>query len=54
MADANNGVQQWDCGTVQAFNNRRSTGQLIEVFNPTTNLHVSELTTEAENVILGL
>ena len=52
--DALKSIQAWDGGEVQAFNNRRSTGELIEVYNPTTSRRVSELTTEAENVLLGL
>jgi hypothetical protein len=27
---------------------------ILQVFNPTTSQHVPELTTEAENVLLGL
>lgn len=52
--EPDNSIRQWSCGTVQAFNNRQSTGQLLQLFNPTTSQHVPELTTEAENVLLGL
>ena len=52
--DALKSIQAWDCGKVQAFNNRRSTGELIEIYNPSTSRRVSELTTEAENVLIGI
>jgi hypothetical protein len=52
--DALKAIQTWDCGKVQAFNNRPINGDLARVLNTNTGLYVPELTTDAEDVLLSL
>jgi hypothetical protein len=52
--EEDNSVRKTTCGTVQAFNNRRSTGELVRVIDTSSSLHVPELTTDAQAILLTL
>jgi hypothetical protein len=53
-SDPYNFIQVKTYSTIQAFDNRESSGLLSRVYDLSTSLHVGELTTDAESILLTI